>query len=109
MTSGLVRKRRQILQKVVVLQRKVRLIAAHNPEVVGSSPASATIKPPNSTELGGFLMQKVGKMRMAVPLSNIFLTFAYFYCKKRNTGTILYMFRCSKMLTLEIFYNIIFT
>ena len=27
---------------------------AHNPEVVGSSPASATKKPPISTEIGGF-------------------------------------------------------
>ena len=30
--------------KVVVLQRKIPILAAHNPEVVGSSPASATIK-----------------------------------------------------------------
>ena len=44
MTSGLVRKWRQKPQKVLVLQRKVRLRIAHNPEVVGSSPASATIK-----------------------------------------------------------------
>ena len=44
MTSGLVRKWWQKPQKIVVLQRKVRLIAAHNLEVVGSSPASATIK-----------------------------------------------------------------
>ena len=29
--------------KVVVLQRKIPILAAHNPEVVGSSPASATI------------------------------------------------------------------
>ena len=42
MTSGLVRKRRQKPQKVVVLQGKIRPRAAHNPEVVGSSPASAT-------------------------------------------------------------------
>ena len=44
MTSGLVRKWRQKPQKAVVLQRKIRPRAAHNPEVVGSSPASATRK-----------------------------------------------------------------
>ena len=44
MTSGLVRKRRQKPQKVVVLQGEIRPRTAHNPEVVGSSPASATIK-----------------------------------------------------------------
>ena len=32
---------------------------AHNPEVVGSSPASATIKAPDSSESGAFLMSKV--------------------------------------------------
>ena len=32
--------------KVVVPQWKIPILAAHNPEVVGSSPASATKKPP---------------------------------------------------------------
>ena len=31
-------------QKPIELQRKIPILAAHNPEVVGSSPASATIK-----------------------------------------------------------------
>jgi len=31
-------------QKTLELQRKIPILAAHNPEVVGSSPASATIK-----------------------------------------------------------------
>ena len=44
--------------KVVVLQRKIPILAAHNPEVVGSSPASATRLPPNSIELGGFSMSR---------------------------------------------------
>ena len=55
MTSGLVRKWWQKPQKIVVLQRKVRLIAAHNPEVVGSSPASATKNRRFHHENGGFL------------------------------------------------------
>ena len=44
MTSGLVRKWGEKPPKVVVRQWKIRLRAAHNPEVVGSSPASATKK-----------------------------------------------------------------
>ena len=31
-------------QKALLPQRKIPILAAHNPEVVGSSPASATIK-----------------------------------------------------------------
>ena len=42
MTSGLVRKWGEKPPKGVVQQWKIRLRAAHNPEVVGSSPASAT-------------------------------------------------------------------
>ena len=38
-------------------QRKIPLSAAHNPEVVGSSPASATIKTPDfATKSGVFLI-----------------------------------------------------
>ena len=33
-------------QKALLPQRKIPILAAHNPEVVGSSPASATISPP---------------------------------------------------------------
>ena len=33
-------------QKALQPQRKIPILAAHNPEVVGSSPASATIKIP---------------------------------------------------------------
>ena len=36
-------------QKALRLQRKIPILAAHNPEVVGSSPASATIKVPKTT------------------------------------------------------------
>ena len=39
--------------KVVVLQRKIPILAAHNPEVVGSSPASATIKTPDFKSKSG--------------------------------------------------------
>ena len=35
------------------------LSAAHNPEVVGSSPTAATIKPLISSEISGFSYQKV--------------------------------------------------
>ena len=41
--------------KVVVLQRKIPILAAHNPEVVGSSPASATKNRRFRDENGGFL------------------------------------------------------
>ena len=34
-------------QKALLPQRKIPILAAHNPEVVGSSPASATIKTPD--------------------------------------------------------------
>ena len=37
---------------------------AHNPEVVGSSPASATKISPNSSELGVFYAQKLVFLRM---------------------------------------------
>ena len=33
--------------KTLQPQRKIPILAAHNPEVVGSSPASATIKTPD--------------------------------------------------------------
>ena len=50
---------------------------AHNPEVVGSSPASATKTPPKSLDLGGFLMPKIRKFGICILLSNILLTFAF--------------------------------
>ena len=50
---------------------------AHNPEVVGSSPASATKKVPNSIELGTFLMPKIRGFGICIPLSNILLTFVF--------------------------------
>ena len=62
MTSGLVRKRRQKPQKVVVLQGKIRPRAAHNPEVVGSSPASATIKSTGFRMKSGVFLTFWGKM-----------------------------------------------
>ena len=37
---------------------------AHNPEVAGSSPVSATIKPLISYEISGFLFQKVLKINL---------------------------------------------
>ena len=36
------------------VRKTTEFSSPHNPEVVGSSPASATKMPPNSSELGGF-------------------------------------------------------
>ena len=47
---------------IVLLYRGVEQLAArraHNPEVVGSSPTAATIKPLISLEISGFSYQKV--------------------------------------------------
>ena len=41
-------------QKVLLLQQKIPISAAHNPEVVGSSPASATKNRRFHHENGGF-------------------------------------------------------
>lgn len=45
---------------------------AHNPKVVGSNPASATIKPSDSFELDGFLYIKIGISFPFISFSNIF-------------------------------------
>ena len=41
-------------QKSLQPQRKMPILATHNPEVVGSSPASATIKTPDFERNPGF-------------------------------------------------------
>ena len=41
-------------QKTLELQRKIPILAAHNPEVVGSSPASATKKVPKPPRFRNF-------------------------------------------------------
>ena len=48
-------------------------ISTHNPEVVGSSPASATKEPPKSKGLGGFLCF----LNFVNGLSNTFLTYVF--------------------------------
>ena len=44
-------------KKALQSQRKIPLSAAHNPEVVGSSPASATIKSPGSVRFQDFFLR----------------------------------------------------
>ena len=61
-------------QKALQPQRKIPILAAHNPEVDGSSPSSATKKPPNSVELGGFSLPFVEFSGIGISLSNILLT-----------------------------------
>ena len=43
-------------QKALQPQRKIPILAAHNPEVVGSSPASATIKSPEILRFQDFFL-----------------------------------------------------
>ena len=69
--------------KTLETPRKIRLFAAHNPEVVGSSPASATIKSTENDLFSVlflcFLHQKVRSFKMlilAVALWNSTLTIA---------------------------------
>ena len=50
-------------QKPIELQRKIPILAAHNPEVVGSSPASATIKTPDFNKKSGVFLTFRDKMK----------------------------------------------